>query len=263
MKYLMFVFALLLLNSCAFHRGMITASTNLPNKGTYKYVDVATGYSKAIYIFGIGGLNRDALINEAKRNLYFSYPLQKGQSFENLTLDIKTVLVWPYCKVAVIAIADVLERDSSFQITYSKNYSDLLIKSDIPTVHNLSLNETVVFYDNDGKHLCKVMKLNFGSVVIFYVKQSGAIRVREVGYERVIPIGMQSKIQDNSTDSYSANPANELKIGDKVTFYLHSDAGSSSYSPSVGKIVGLGSKTALVNLDGKIIEIDLIRLTKK
>ena len=77
MKNLALIIILGTMSSCVYHSGLITSTPVSSIDKNCEYVDIAVGYSNVSYFFGIGGFNKDAFLNEAKRNLYFSYPIKK------------------------------------------------------------------------------------------------------------------------------------------------------------------------------------------
>lgn len=79
------------------------------------------GESKATYVLGIGGLNKSALILEAKENLYKSNKIKPSQKLSNFTLDnrISNFLLFSICKV--IVSADVFDCDTSLLLVQKPN----------------------------------------------------------------------------------------------------------------------------------------------
>jgi len=84
-----------LLSSCASHVGVMTGNASISD-ANFNVIGLAVGSAKTQHIMGIGGLGKDALILEAKRNLYLKYPLKKGQALANVTVDIKRS-AFPFC----------------------------------------------------------------------------------------------------------------------------------------------------------------------
>jgi hypothetical protein len=83
-------------SGCATHSGYMNSTTSL-SSGNFKYVKrEVQGTAKTIYIFGIGGLHKTALVNEAKRNLLHNYQLQDNQALADLTVSWKQLLVLPF-----------------------------------------------------------------------------------------------------------------------------------------------------------------------
>lgn len=100
----------LLLSGCSLHSGYMTNSASL-SSSNFSYVKTnLKGYSKAVYVFGIGGLDHDALVDEAKRNLLDTTPLKDNQALVNITLSWKSSFVIPLVITRRCTItADIVE----------------------------------------------------------------------------------------------------------------------------------------------------------
>lgn len=75
---------------------------------TQKYI---TGTSTATYILGIGGMKRDALVNDAKQDLMKSISLKSNQALANVTVDFKLEYIFGgiYVRMICTMNADVVE----------------------------------------------------------------------------------------------------------------------------------------------------------
>lgn len=83
------------LSSCAFHSGMIQGSAILQsNNFVYIKRDVS-GTSVANYVLGIGGLTKDELVAEAKKNLIIQNQIKDNQTMVNITVGWKRTVVYP------------------------------------------------------------------------------------------------------------------------------------------------------------------------
>lgn len=79
-----------LLTSCAAGlSGNMSGSASL-NSANFSYAQKnVQGQSKATYILGIGGMNREAIVNEAKERMMENTPLKDNQALANLSVDFK------------------------------------------------------------------------------------------------------------------------------------------------------------------------------
>ena len=92
----------------AFHHGNLTGNDAAnPN---LRPVNFAYGHSEATRVLGIGGLKKDALVLEAKRDLYLSNRLEEGQLFSNFSIDFKESFSFLFLvhKTKVTVSADIL-----------------------------------------------------------------------------------------------------------------------------------------------------------
>ena len=83
------VLALLLSGCAAFHSGYITDSASL-GQANFSYENQVEGVANATYVFGIGGLGRQALVSEAKEQMRLEEPLGDNEAYANITVNWKT-----------------------------------------------------------------------------------------------------------------------------------------------------------------------------
>ena len=100
--------SIFLLSSCAFHTGLFTNSTSL-SSNNFKVVKLAKGSAKTTKYFGIGGLAKDALVFEAKKDLLANYPLKENQALANVTVDFKNSIMFFVMETKVTMTADIIE----------------------------------------------------------------------------------------------------------------------------------------------------------
>lgn len=112
MKFLSRLLLLLLfiitINSCAFHSGVMSGSAALSN-ANFKVVDYAIGTAQTTHVLGIGGIGTEALVLEAKRNLYRNHPLSSGQALGNVSVDFKRSFYFVASTLKVVVSADIID----------------------------------------------------------------------------------------------------------------------------------------------------------
>lgn len=93
----------------AFHTGTMSGSAAL-NSGNFSYVSHdLTGTSTATYIFGIGGMGKQSLVDVAKRDMLRT-PLKNNQALANVNVSFKnTVILGVYSEKKCIVTADIVE----------------------------------------------------------------------------------------------------------------------------------------------------------
>jgi hypothetical protein len=99
---------LLLTSSCATHLGMMTGSASL-SSNNFKMIKIATGTASTTKFLGIGGLGKDALVSDAKKNLMQNNPLKEGQALANVTVDFKTSFIILVVTEKCTVTADIVE----------------------------------------------------------------------------------------------------------------------------------------------------------
>ena len=111
MKKLILLFiTITMFSSCiSLHSGYMNGIAP-PVENNFKYVGNALGTSQATYILGIGGLNREGLVREAKNDLIQNNPVKDGQTLVNFTIDHERSfylgILWTH---KVIITADILQ----------------------------------------------------------------------------------------------------------------------------------------------------------
>lgn len=235
MKLFTLLGILVLTNSCAYHSGMIVSTTVNSGPSNLTYVDMAAGYSKASYFLGLGGLNKDALVNDAKRNLYSSYPLKSGESFDNLTLDVKKTIIGPYSKIETIVIADVVKRDSNFRISYQPGYSTWLNRKKMNGKNDLVQNEKILIsVRNFSYSQARIISLNMNSATVFFMDENGSVKVKNILYNSIYKTEHLDSLESKT----------KLKIGSKVRISARDNTGL--YKNFNGTVIGMNKDDAMV-----------------
>ena len=106
------LFFIVLLNTCygcAMHQGYINNSVALDSNNFNYIKDNISGSASATYIFGIGGLGREAIVDEAKRDMMESHSLRSNQGLANISISWKNTWLIVYGKTTCTVTADVVE----------------------------------------------------------------------------------------------------------------------------------------------------------
>lgn len=109
--YLLFLALIIIvgLSSCAYHSGYLSNSTAL-NSNNFTYVQKnISGSAKATYIFGIGGLSKQALVDLAKQHLMGICSLKDNQALANTTVNWKRSYFFIGSVVNCTVTADIVE----------------------------------------------------------------------------------------------------------------------------------------------------------
>ncbi len=94
--------------SCAIHTGIMSGSASL-SSNNFKTIKNAMGSASTTKIFGIGGLSKNGLVYEAKKDLLQNFPLKDGQALANVTVDFKTSFLLIVVTEKVTVTADIIE----------------------------------------------------------------------------------------------------------------------------------------------------------
>ncbi len=101
--------AIAFMYGCGLHSGYMANSAAL-GAANFSYSKMnAKGTSSAGYFLGIGGLDKNNLVNAAKQNLLSTNPLEANQALANITVNFKTEIYFLiYIKVNCIVGADIV-----------------------------------------------------------------------------------------------------------------------------------------------------------
>lgn len=111
MKLFITVTLSIFLGSCALHSPSLLS---LDEGNPDKIVDKAFGISKVTRVLSIGGVNKNALAGEAKDNLIAYRPLVDGESYGNITMDVKRSFYGIFSVTKCFIMADVIHINAEF-----------------------------------------------------------------------------------------------------------------------------------------------------
>ena len=112
MKKILFVLSVcsVFFVGCTFHSGILTPANVIIQENNFQKVKTIYGSASATYFFGIGGNEKEGLVNEAKQNLYSKYNLLPNQTITNITYDIShQIILGIYYKQTCYISADIIQ----------------------------------------------------------------------------------------------------------------------------------------------------------
>lgn len=205
---------LLLQSSCmSLHAGSMQQSSFLA-KNNFKVVATIEGSSKATYVFGIGGNNKDGLVKEAKRNMYMYYTLEANQILTNITTDVKTrffILPFLFMDRQVFVSADVVQfYDSALLNTTGMMNGGSMINGQSLKSKEEQIIDSVKMKQNPIQiKYTSIQNVQIGDVVLYSSSNNQDV------YGIVFEIGLNNKIK---IKTYT-NTGKELIIEDKYTWF--------------------------------------------
>ncbi len=205
---------LLLQSSCmSLHTGSMQQSSFLA-KNNFKVVATIEGSSKATYVFGIGGNNKDGLVKEAKRNMYMYYTLEANQILTNITTDVKTrffILPFLFMDRQVFVSADVVQfYDSALLNTTGMMNGGSRINGQSLKSKEEQIIDSVKMKQNPIQiKYTSIQNVQIGDVVLYSSSNNQDV------YGIVFEIGLNNKIK---IKTYT-NTGKELIIEDKYTWF--------------------------------------------
>lgn len=96
-------------SSCALHSGIPKNINNnstevVLSKNNYKVMETVQGHSKAMYVFGIGGLSKNALTAQARLNMLSKAPLIGGsKAVINEVVEVKHS-IFPFVRTYKVTV---------------------------------------------------------------------------------------------------------------------------------------------------------------
>lgn len=152
----------LLLTSCAVHNGTYDSGVALTNN-RFRVVGTAEGQAGTTYVLWIGGLGKDALVAEAKKNLYSRYPLTKGMILANVTVDFKQSFFFVAGATLVTVSGDVIDfNPANLDLPYKGFYTEdstFFPMTTLPVVTEVSPKAYIV--DEELNSIKKGSKISF------------------------------------------------------------------------------------------------------
>ena len=209
------IFSLLLgtiLSSCSFHLGTTGAGSAAVTNKDFALVDFAYGTARTVNVFGIGANSKDALVLEAKRNLYLNYELAPGQALGNITVDFKRTLFFPVLVTKVTLSAEVV--DFSGNVAGKEALKETMKKFTNETGNSkFDFGQYVNYTDVDVSYRARILGSKGKKVIIQYFDTKNNFRTK-----RVWPSELQFIRQDESPIDSSVpdklftpqNPKNKL-----------------------------------------------------
>jgi hypothetical protein len=227
-------------SSCAFHQGMMTGSASISNSN-FSIVDFVTGTATTSQIFGIGGLNSDALVLEAKRNLYINHPLKRGQALANLTVDFKREFYFIIFKTRATITAEVVDfniapTDQTFEQINKK------IRKSTPTnLENFNIGETILITLNDNRKDASIIGFKNETVTVQYNSNNNLLKSKKLNLNKIFKT--------------KASPKNIELYGYQINQIVQFE--TDNFIKTEGKIIGLNNTHAWIEYQ-KINKLDWI-----
>jgi hypothetical protein len=206
--------------------------------GDFSIMDIASGEASTVLVFGIGGLSKDALVLEAKKDMYRNYPLQEGQIYANITVDYKRGFYIFVVETTVTVSADIIQFSPLEKQKENDVFSDLERKT---------AEKKQTWKHDDAKPIDEEVGVFVGGEIIKMTvkKESGKKR-----YE--LEAADSSKfIYKKEMVYFFENKGRfwyDLDVGDKVMIQENETEKS-------GIIVGLNHENLLIQIDDGIREI--------
>lgn len=191
------VFALpfiMLLASCSYHMGTIGGGTGVITNNQFANIDFAYGTAKTTNFLGIGGNKKDALVLEAKRNLYLNYKLKPTQVIGQTTLDFKRTFFFPILITKATVSAEIIDFSADsvmFKATNENRNRFINPKKG----GQFEIGEEVFYFKNSNTLFsATILDYRKDNYIIKYIDQNNNLRIK-----KAVPPSLKSKEQTTQT----------------------------------------------------------------
>ncbi|MFT6174805.1 MAG: hypothetical protein ACJAZC_001863 [Cryomorphaceae bacterium] len=219
------------LSSCAFHSGMMNDSASLHGQD-FELIGMAVGQSNTTHVIGIGGLDPTGLVLEAKRNMYNLFPLKKGQTYANLSVDFKRSYFIIVNTTKVTVSADIVQ--------FGELETDSLQKL-------FQINPELAYLTNIDTDVLGMM-LNGELIRINVLKKSNNDRYTLIDQNGKVYENMSQFLMFEMKKGFTTNEI-DFSVGDQVGF--KTDPNTSLK----GIVIGISGQTIAVKTEEKTYQI--------
>ncbi len=170
MRLRIFILSIFFSSCVAFHHGSISESTL---KDDVSVVEFAHGYAKATRFLGIGGMKRNALIADAKKNLLKANPLEKGQRLANYTIDFtESFFFFGVHTTTVVMTAEIISNAPSGSVQGE-------IEEENAT-HYVGQNVYILDTKTYEELNAKILEVSDNIVVVGFEDSKGRYRIKKI-----------------------------------------------------------------------------------
>jgi hypothetical protein len=122
-------------------------SGNASLQGTdFQLVGMAIGKSYASKVLGIGGLNKESMVLEAKQNMYANHPLRRGEAFANVSVDFREAFYVLFSRTTVTISADIVRFGGGEQGSVQPLFNTPQDNKPVYSAHGISVGDTVKLF---------------------------------------------------------------------------------------------------------------------
>lgn len=236
------VAAITLFSSCAFHTGNFHPSASLTN-GNYKLVKVASGHAQTYKIFGIGGLSAEAMVFDAKQDLYKHFPLKAGQVLANTTVDFKRGYYPFFTTTKVTLTGEIVEFTPA-----------TLNDADIRDLHLITADTSFLNYKTGQNVIIDFGYLYKKAQIVDF--KNGGLVVRttnpeypsKTSFKNIKPKRVYTLDNENKEKALKLNQFVKISTGNNLNY---NSLNNPKENYAYGQVIGFGNTKALVYFKDK------------
>ena len=176
---LMTFLTLLIFSSCSYHIGTIGGGTGTVTNSEFTSIDYAYGTAKTTNFLGIGGNQKNALVLEAKRNLYRNYQLSPTQVIGQTSVDFQRTFFFPFLTSRVTISSEIIDFSGSDMDTTLINYNR---KQFIGPVENgsFAVGEVVNYRKNGKRFSATILAFHNDKYTIKFFDQNNRLKIKSI-----------------------------------------------------------------------------------
>ena len=123
----------------------------------FKILGVAIGEAESVKILGFGGLKKDALVFDAKNDLYQKAGLKPGQALTNMTVDFKQEFYLVTSKTKVMVTGEIVDFNPDNHKSLQNNYR-------LKDRNGYTVGEQIYAKTNEGYVKGKIERLDLSTL---------------------------------------------------------------------------------------------------
>lgn len=110
MKHNLFIVMILFsASACTIHNGSVGGGSGVITNDQYSGIRFGIGSASTTQFLGIGGVDKEGLVLEAKRNLILNARLKPGEVIGQTTVDLKRTIVFPIITRKLTISAEIID----------------------------------------------------------------------------------------------------------------------------------------------------------
>ncbi|RYM36084.1 hypothetical protein ERX46_03560 [Brumimicrobium glaciale] len=184
----------------------------------------------------MGGVATDALVLEAKRNLYKNYPLAPGQALANVSVDFKRSFFPIISKAKVVISADIIDFNEGAVV--KSEVEKFPIGLENKRENELNVASEMVYFEYESKlKLGKIVGYGLTRVKVMSLSERDRLRIKRVPVRKLFFMNKNEAILETN-----------FNIGDEVTYVdeIVDENGAYRNVLRSGTVFGLGQKGAVI-----------------
>ena len=235
-----------IISSCSYHLGTTGAGSAMITNDKFATIDFAYGTAKTVNAFGIGGNKKEALVLEAKRNLYLNYDLKPGQALGNITVDFKRTFFLFFLITKVTYSAEVIDFSANAQ-DLELSRANLQRFTNQPAQSEFDFGESIIYVQKGDTITGRILGSHKGRVIIQFFDANNNFKTKRVWPTQIRYTAKKTQPLNSSAPDKLYTPQN--RTGKLIKFRYRGE----TYSGELMEVTGNTYLIRMESGDGKLI----------